>query len=99
MAYATSGLRRVVDGSMSIWVLDTVDSVATATGAGYIADGASSSTSGTPGKGMNVGDPVLVRVVGAIPTKGNPPATCTDQAWAFVSTANTTTGAVSLTAT
>lgn len=99
MAYSTTGLRRVDLGCVSLWLLDTVDSVATATGAGYITDGTSSTTSSTPGKGMNVGDPVLVRVVGAIPTNGNPPATNTDQAWAFVSTANTTTGACSLTAT
>lgn len=99
MAYSTTGLRRVIDGSMSMWVLDTVDSVATATGAGYITDGTSSTTNATAGRGMNMGDPVLIRVVGAIPTNGNPPASNTDQAWAFVTTANTTTGAVSLTLT
>lgn len=99
MAYATAGLRRITNGSVSMWALDTVDSVATATGAGYVTDGTSSTTSQTPGRGMHVGDPVLIRVVGALTGNGIPPATCTDQAWAYVSTANTTTGAVSLTLT
>lgn len=99
MAYSTAGLRQIVCGAVNVWCYDTTDSVATATGAGYFTDGTSSTTSQTPGRGMQVGDAVLIRVVGAVTANGIPPATCTDQAWAFVSTANTTTGAVSLTAT
>lgn len=99
MAYSTTGLHRLNDGSVNIWVLDTVDSVATALGAGYISDATSSTTYSTPGRGMKVGDPVLIRVVGAVPVNGTPPATCTDQSWAFVSGLNATTGAGSLTQT
>jgi hypothetical protein len=99
MAYATAGLKQTRSGVYNEWLLDTVDSVATATGAGYISDGTSSSTNSTPGRGMQIGDQVLIRVVGALTANGSPPATVTDCAWAFVSTANTTTGAVSLTAT
>ena len=99
MAYSTLGLRQASAGSSNNWELNTVDSVATATGSGYVTDGTSSSTNGTPGRGMLVGDQVLIRVVGAIPANGNPPATSTDQAFAFVSTANTGTGAVTLTLT
>ena len=92
MAYSTSGLRRVVDGSLSLWVYDTADSVATACGSGYFTDGVSSTTNSTPGRGMNVGDPVLIRVVGAVTSGGKPPATCTDQAWAYVSGVDLATG-------
>jgi len=99
MAYSTSGLRQIVAGAVNVWALDTVDSVATASGAGYITDATSSSTNGTPGRGMRVGDLVIVRVVGALGANGTPPATCTDQAWAFVSGLNAATGAGSLTAT
>ena len=99
MAYANAGLRRNDVGSVTMWVLDTVDSIATATGAGYVSNGAASSTGNTAGRGMSVGDPVLIRVVGALTGNGIPPVACTDQAWAFVSTANTTTGACSLTLT
>lgn len=97
MAYATNGLRRAFDGTITFWVLDTVDSVATAVGAGYVTDGASASNTGAPGKGMNLGDPVLIRVVGAIPAGGDPPAANTDQAFAYVSARNLATGACSLT--
>lgn len=97
MAYSTSGLRPIRSGPVNKWVLDTVDSVATATGANYVSDGTSSTTNATPGKGMQVGDEVMIRVVGAIPANGNPPASVTDTAYAYVSAANTTTGACSLT--
>lgn len=99
MAYATAGLRQIVCSSVNIWVLDTVDSVATASGAGYISDATSSSTNGTPGRGMQIGDAVLIRVVGALTSNGIPPATCTDQAWAFVSGLTSSTGVGNLTAT
>jgi hypothetical protein len=99
MPYASAGLRSAVNGAVNIWVLDTVDSVATATGAGYVSDGTSSSNNSTPGRGMQVGDAVLIRVVGALTANGFPPATCTDQAWAYVSTATLTTGACTLTLT
>jgi hypothetical protein len=99
MAYATAGLRHMHSGVINEFALDTVDSVATATGAGYVTDGTSSTTNATPGRGMQMGDVVLIRVVGALAANGSPPASCTDQAWAFVSTANTTTGACSLTLT
>lgn len=99
MAYATAGLRQTLSGAVNYWVLDTVDTVVTATGASYISDATSSSTNSTPGRGMQIGDVVLIRVVGALTANGIPPATCTDQAWTFVSALNTTTGAGSLTAT
>lgn len=97
MAYATAGLKMVRSGVVNEWILDTVDAVATAVGAGYITD--AGPTAVLPGKGMKIGDPVLVRVVGALPATGEAPATCTDQAWAFVSGINATTGAGSLTST
>lgn len=97
MAYASAGLRQIRSGVINKWALDTVDSVATAVGAGYVTDGTSSTTSGTPGKGMQVGDEVYIRVVGALTSGGSPPATMTDGAYAFVSAVNTTTGACSLT--
>jgi len=99
MAYSSTGLRQIRAGIVNEWLLDTVDTVVTATGAGYITDATSSSTNGTPGRGMQVGDLVIIRVVGALPTGSSPPATNTDQAWAFVSGLNTSTGAGSLTAT
>lgn len=97
MAYSTTGLRRMTEGVINIWALQTVDSVATAVGAGYVTDGGA--TGVLPGKGMQVGDAVLIMVVGAVPASGEAPATCTDQAWAYVSSINTTTGAASLTLT
>lgn len=99
MAYDSKGFRMVRSGIFNEFVLDTVDTVVTATGANFITDGTSSTTNGTPGKGAQIGDVVLIRVVGAVPVNGQPPATNTDQAWAFVSAVNTTTGAISLTAT
>jgi hypothetical protein len=99
MAYSTAGLRPYGDGAIRSWVLDTVDTVATATTGSYVTDATSSSTAGTPGRGLSIGDPVLIRVVGAIPVNGQPPATCTDQAWAFVGTLSTVTGAGALVAT
>lgn len=96
MAYATAGLRQAMSGAVNMFVLDTVDSVATATGSGYVSDGTSSSTNNTAGRGMSIGDIVLVRVVGALPTNGTPPASITDSAWCHVSAANTSTGACTL---
>jgi hypothetical protein len=97
MAYATAGLRQIMPGAVNIWALDTVDSVATATGSGYVSDGGPTST--LPGRGLQIGDAVLIRVVGALTANGIPPATCTDQAWSFVSAINASTGAATLTLT
>lgn len=94
MAYATSGLRRAVAGVVNIWVLDLVDTISNAAGSGFISDAGPTDT--LPGKGMQIGDAVLVRVVGAIPDIGAAPATCTDQAWMYVSAINATTGAGTL---
>lgn len=96
MAYATAGLKQVMNGAVNVFVLDTVDSVATATGSGYVSDGASSTTNQTPGRGMEIGDVVLIRVVGALTANGAPPASVTDTAWCHVSAANKTTGACTL---
>jgi hypothetical protein len=82
------------EGVVNMFVLDTVDSVATATGAGYVSD--AGPTAVLPGRGMRIGDVVIVRVVGAIPTGGEPPASCTDQAWCYCSAVNASTGAGTL---
>lgn len=97
MAYSSSGLRRVVSGPINIWALDLVDTVSNAVGSGFISD--AGPTDVLPGRQMKIGDPVLIRVVGAIPAYGEPPAECTDQAWAYVSAINATTGAGTLTLT
>lgn len=96
MAYDSSGLRRITSGIINMHVLYTTDAVLTATGADYISD--AGPTDVLPGKGLAVGDPVLIIVVGAIPASGEAVATCTDQAWAYVSAINSTTGAGTLTA-
>lgn len=58
MAYSTLGLKLKSQGAgVNEYVLLTVDSLATATGSGYITDaGTASSGAGAPGKGLKVGD-------------------------------------------
>ena len=97
MAYDSTGLRLTEGGVMNEWILDTVDPVATATVAGYITDAVYASSTGKAGKGMKVGDLVLIRVVGAVNAHANP-TSVTDVAWAYVSAVDTTTGTADLTA-
>ena len=99
MAYSTAGLHQVVSGATNVWVLDSADALATVFAANYISDATSSSTNSTPGRGMQVGDIVIARTVGAVPVNGQPPATATAARTGFVSALNATTGAGSLTAT
>jgi hypothetical protein len=98
MAYSTTGLHQIVNGATNIWVYDSADALATVFAASYIADATSSTTNSTPGRGMQVGDIVFARTVGAVPVNGQPPATATAARTGFVSALNTTTGAGSLTA-
>jgi hypothetical protein len=56
-------------GACQTYVLDTVDVAATITAAGYISDGIL--------RGMQLGDPVLVRKYNALPAK----ATLSGTAW------------------
>ncbi|MEM8973971.1 MAG: hypothetical protein AAGD43_18065 [Pseudomonadota bacterium] len=95
MAYATAGLRMWSSGVVNTWILDTVDAVTAAVASDYISDAGPTDT--LPGRGMQVGDAVFIRVVGALPASQEAPATCTDTAWAHVSAIDTTTGAGSLT--
>ncbi len=90
MAYVSSGLRLRTSGTVNEWILNTTDSVATAMGAGYVSD--AGPTDVLPGRGMQVGDMVFVRVMTALPSDGEAPADCTDTAWSHVSTIHATTG-------
>ncbi len=95
MAYSTNGLRMWSSGIVNTWILDTVDAVTAAVAADYITDAGPTATE--PGKGMQVGDAVFIRVVGALPASQEAPATCTDTAWAHVSAIDAADGAGSLT--
>lgn len=65
MTYATSSLGCTAAGRESnsvgfnLWVLDTVDTIATVNTAGFISDGGKAATGG---KGMEKGDIVIVRI-------------------------------------
>lgn len=98
MAYDTRGLRSIVAGAVNVWVLDSPDALATVFAASYISDATSSTTNSTPGRGMQIGDVVVARTVGALTFNGIPPATATATRVGFVSGLNATTGAGSLTA-
>lgn len=99
MAYDSRGLHMILPGMTNVWVLDTVDTLVSAVGAGYIADATSSTTSGTAGRGMQLGDLVHIRVVAAVPLNGTPPAAApTAYRTAVVTGLNAATGAGSLTA-
>jgi hypothetical protein len=85
MAYDSAGLRVVTGVQTRIWMLDTVDAVATAVGTDYITDAAASTTNPQQGnQGMQIGDVVIVRVVGALPARGDAPAAVTDGAFCLV---------------
>jgi hypothetical protein len=85
MAYDSAGLRAVVGAQSRIWMLDTVDAVATAVGTDYITGGAASTSNPQmANQGMQIGDVVIVRVVGALPGRGEAPAACTDGAFCMV---------------
>ena len=62
MSYSTNGLFDLVRSSrVSVWLLVTADSLATATGSGYISDASTAgSGKGAAGRGMQLGDIVLV---------------------------------------
>lgn len=101
MPYVSSGLRRALDGTTNVWILDTTDLLATAFGANYITDAAvatTGSSAGTPGKGMQLGDIVIARVVAALPPSGMPPAAAPSAVRIGFVSALTTAGAGSLTA-
>ena len=96
MAYDTKGLYAIANNSrLQIWGLDTVDAIVTSAAAGYITDAITAALGkGVAGKGMRIGDTVLLRVVDNVQT----PTSVSDEGWYYVSALNTTTGAATLTA-
>jgi len=99
MSYNSAGLYVLANsGRRRVWVLETVEAVGDADAAGYITDaGPAGSGKGAPGKGMQLGDLVLVIVVNTV---GILPAsqTISDVGWYYVSAVDGTTGAGTITA-
>jgi hypothetical protein len=94
MAYNTLGLRVLANlGPRTMWELKTVDAVGDADETGYITD-ASTSATGAPGKGMQLGDIVWVLVVNSVTAT----TTVSDAGWYYVSAINATTGVGTITA-
>ena len=94
MAYSTKGLKDIVRSGVGIWTLDTVDSLATAIGAGYITDATTTLLGkGVAGRGMALGDLVTIR---SGVDNAQTPTTYTKVTPAYVSALNTTTGAGTL---
>lgn len=96
MAYVSSGFYALMNtGRAQIWCLDTTDAIATSAAAGYISDAITTlSGKGVAGKGVRIGDTVLLRVVDSVTA----PTSISDSGWYYVSALNTTTGAATLTA-
>lgn len=96
MAYVSSGFYALYNGGRkTVWALDTTDAIATSAAAGYISDAiTAASGKGVAGKGVKIGDTVLLSVVDNVVT----PTSISDQGWYYVSALNTTTGAATLTA-
>ncbi len=97
MAYSTLGLKCIANGTIGMWILDTADIVGDADAADYISDASTAgSGKGAPGRGMKVGDIVLVRVVSAGTV--SVPTAFSDTGWYYVSAVSATTGAGTITA-
>lgn len=97
MAYSTLGLKCIANGTIGMWILDTADIVGDADAADYISDASTAgSGKGAPGRGMKVGDIVLVRVVSSGTV--SVPTAFSDTGWYYVSAVSATTGAGTITA-
>lgn len=97
MSYSTTGLACITQGTgVNVWILKTVDALATAVGAGYVTDATTASSgAGAPGKGMKFGDLVFIYSgVDSITAM----TSVTKITPAYVSTLSTSTGAATLTA-
>lgn len=92
MAYSTLGLKCIANGTIGMWILDTADIVGDADAAGYITDaGPTGSGKGLPGRGLKVGDIMLVRVVSSGTV--SVPTAFSDTGWYYVSAIDASTGA------
>lgn len=98
MAYATAGLKCILNGGpIGLWVLDTVDIVGDADAAGYITDaGPTASGKGLPGRGLQAGHFVIVRVVSSGTVAA--PTAWSDMGLYYVSAVAADTGAGTLVA-
>lgn len=94
MAYDPKGLRMLRSGVVNEWLLDTTDSISTATGSGYITNAAAHGVNA--GRGVVLGDIVVIRVVGAIPGSGEAPAAVTGMANGYISAISSGAATVSL---
>lgn len=88
MAYDTTKLHLIKGGVLNEWVYDTEDPINTVTGASYFSN-AITKTKSTPGRGMNYGDRVMVRIFSDIEDA----STITDLHECVVTTLNASTGA------
>lgn len=98
MAYQPTGLICLVQGTkQSVWMLRTSDAVGTSAAAGYITDaGTAGSGKGAAGRGMKIGDVVLIHVYSAGTVDA--PTAYSDFGLYGVSVINATTGAATLVA-
>lgn len=90
MAYNSAGLICLSNTSInSVWLLRTVDALASCDATGYITDASTAgSGKGAAGRGMKLGDIVFVQVVDSVTA----PTTCTASSTAHVSAINASTG-------
>jgi hypothetical protein len=96
MAYNNAGLTCLLNSAaVSVWVLKTVDAVGDADAEDYISNAiTTASGKGIVGRGMKLGDLVLVMVVDSVAAT----TSISDTGWYYVSALNTTTGAGTITA-
>jgi len=94
MSYNNAGLICLSNTSInSVWLLRTVDSLASVDAAGYITGAATAgSGKGAAGRGMKIGDIVHVQVVDSVTA----PTSVTASSSGFISAINATTGAATL---
>lgn len=91
MSYNSAGLICLSNTSInSVWLLRTVDALASVDASGYITDaGPAAGGKGAPGRGMKLGDIVHVQLVDSVTA----PTSITASSTGFVSALNATTGA------
>lgn len=97
MAYENAGLRCLLNaGSQSIWVLRTADAVGTSGAAGYITNAGPNTSTLAAGRGMKLGDMVIIQVYSA--GTAEVPTAFSDGGLYYVSAISATTGAATLVA-
>lgn len=91
MSYNSAGLICLSNTSInSVWLLRTVDALASCDASGYITDASTAgSGKGAPGRGMKLGDIVHVQVVDSVTA----PTSITASSAGFVSAISSSTGA------